>query len=108
MSNFHVGQKVVCIKREPWPTEPEEIAPAFGMVYTIRGFDPPRHCCNFTSLFLVEITNPALDYGQPWGLCEVSFNADCFRPVVERKTDTGMAILTKILDDVLVKEPARI
>lgn len=81
MTNFRVGQKVVCVdarsKRlggaplHAWPTE--------GQVYTISG--------GYSKfVYLSELGWPA-------------FYADRFRPAVERGEETGMSILRKILTD---------
>ena len=92
--NFHVGQKVVCI-RSGWTNLREgETAPEKGQVLTIRGIGLfPEGA----ALLFEEIHNPtcALYKANPK---EAFFIATKFRPVVERKTETGMAILREILD----------
>ena len=80
MSNFRVGEKVVCVDAdENWFLTQDAI-------YTIVGILPGnfRQC---DGLHLAEIAHPS-------GL---AFYASRFRPIVERKTDTGMAILQKLL-----------
>jgi hypothetical protein len=61
----------------------------------------------YSALYLNEIVN-AICHFDDGDVGEHPFWIGRFRPVVERKTDTGMAILTKILDDARAKEPARI
>lgn len=81
--NFRVGQRVVCVDASPrrFPSSPLVI----GEIYTITGIFP-----NFPSVTVAEAR----------GLnCRGDFWADRFRPLVERKTDTGMAILKSILAD---------
>jgi len=98
---FHVGQKVVCVDatnfRNPhlsYLTNGKY--PCLGMVYTIRGFTP-------SAMILLEGMHCApyswtTHYGEggwlPWR----------FRPVIEKSTDTGMAILREILDRETVKD----
>lgn len=95
MSNFRVGQKVVCMDDAPRsPRRYKENFPKKGVVYTVRGFDP---LAAGVSIFLEEVCNEPKQYNNGYGEC--SFRADRFRPAVERKTDTGMAILKSILED---------
>jgi len=97
---FRVGMKVVCIYAGRWDAVSaygDEIWPVKDQVYTIRSIqDYPSH--GLTGLRLAEIRNPVRNY-PPNGLMEPSFLSDRFRPVVDRKTDTGMAILKKILEN---------
>jgi hypothetical protein len=99
---FHVGQKVVCIKRGSWANEfgaaGDEVFPSFGEVYTIRRIEDGRW------LLLVEIVNRLREYGDG-ELGEARFCASRFRPVVERKTDIGFA--HEILRKVSRKHPVR-
>ncbi len=100
MINFHVGQKVVCIRGlEPGSGYGWEIQPEINEVYTIRDIDCERESCpDPIGLRLVEIVNkPALYYGcvEP---SEGSFGSSRFRPVVERKTD--ISIFTEMLHSV--------
>lgn len=88
MNNFHVGQKVVCIKASWRPAQGSmraANAPHYGRVYEISGldFDGDR-------LFL-ELVGCELHPE----LCTQSFEAGAFRPVIERKTD--ISIFTEIL-----------
>lgn len=94
---FRVGQKVVCVKSRRYGGTGAEIMPVKGNVYTVRGIDLNRPGCNCeVGLWLEEITNPPMDYRG--GIEECSFDATRFRPLVEKKTETGMAILREILD----------
>lgn len=88
MSNFHVGQKVVCIKDGPWSSEPfekNEVGPNAGDVLVIRGIE-----INSDGAWLVfkEIINPQYCYLDEYG--ELQFSSDDFRPVIERKTDISI------------------
>ncbi len=92
-NNFRVGQKVVCIsKDEEWAlydasgTRLGTRRVGYGQVFTCTGF------CD-------EWSVPAITLE---GFPREAFHAAFFRPAVERGTDTGMAILTKILKDDLV------
>lgn len=99
--SFRVGQKVVFVgfpddtlwERiyrwcHPMPPGPE---PVVGNVYTIERI---VDCGKYgISLHLREITSVPSEW---W---EAGFLSDGFRPVVERSTDTGMAILRQILTD---------
>jgi hypothetical protein len=82
---FHVGQKVVCVKRGPWRNAAGWAGdgrihfPLSGAVYTVRGLDKRP---NGVSLLLEEITNPPMFAG-----FEPSFDADRFRPLRKRTTD---------------------
>lgn len=99
---FRVGEKVICIdddfavSREDW-----EVYPQLNGIYTIRWIDPGDDAC---FLWLVEIVNPIAEYEGEIG--EASFDAENFRPLVERKTETGFKILEGILHGAPVKENA--
>lgn len=94
---FHVGQKVVCID-PTWGTSgflqrtncPN--LPTLNEVYTVRDI-----ICHNENVFvrLVGILNPPVRCHS--GITEAVFEAHKYRPVVERKTDVGMAILKKLL-----------
>ena len=90
MSNFHVGQKVVCIDDDGLHLRPDEDGPCKGQVYTIRGFNE-----QVGGLLLIEVINFPQLYREGYG--ELSFRPSRFRPVVERKTDISLfkAILDK-------------
>ena len=103
MSNFHIGQKVVCINT--WPQDDvdnygygDEVGPVAGSVYTIRDIewrDDGSEGTPCVCVRLYEITNPVRIYtsggkGEPW---EQNFGAYRFRPV---KT-TDISIFTAML-----------
>jgi hypothetical protein len=94
MSNFRVGQKVVCVA-DYWTKDCYDGVryPTEGEVYTLRTVEfDERHGCVF--VHLEEIKNPVLRY--QGGMLESSFDALAFRPLVERKTDISIfkAMLT--------------
>lgn len=100
--SFHVGQRVVCVDGN-WksPTCPgQENRPIKGGHYTIR--EIYQECFQqdgwAAALLLYEISNDARDW-KSLGFHEAGFSADRFRPLIERSTDTGMAILRKVADD---------
>lgn len=105
MSNFHVGQKVVCIdaKKYNFPDEvylEDHFEIEEGKVYTVRsvGFDEFRKQDVIVRLFEI--------YREPGGdeTEESGFLARRFRPVVTRKTD--ISIFTDILNTQRVRTPA--
>lgn len=100
---FYVGQRVVCVD-----TSKPDIGKVFhgfrvsgdldglqdGKIYTIRGFHPVW-TTGEPGVYLEEIKRRiSSDDGK-----EVSFKASRFRPLIERSTETGMAILRKVADD---------
>src|SRR3954462_11806790 len=97
---FRVGQKVVCVNPKIL-VHPDKSSPALVLngIYTIRqlGIFPDGQ----PGMTLNEI------HGLPFpGNCfgEWAFHTTRFRPVIERKTDTGMAILRKLLDGNKIEE----
>lgn len=97
MSNFHVGQKVVCIGDEWIEFEPH--LPKRGNVYTVREIEEDN---GELFLRLVELVNPVRRYREYFG--ETTFDAVAFRPVVERKT--SIAIFHEILNKTRTGVPA--
>lgn len=89
---FRVGQKVVCIN-DDWEEldGPEVVYPRKDAIYTVREVDAAP---DETFLAFRELVNPPQDYNE--GYLECHFAAINFRPIVERKTDTGFAILEEI------------
>ena len=89
--SFHVGQKVVCVddchlgygRRVPdldWIVK--------GEIYTVS-------CTPFLNgwgNFAIHLTE------RPNKRAKTGFHISRFRPVIERKTETGMAILREIID----------
>lgn len=118
--NFHVGQKVVCINDKEMHKSGEIIGfyqgrPIVkagtmdglkkGAIYTIRALD--LDCLDKRPIvFLHEIIRPKWECipHQP----EAGYCATRFRPLIEKSTETGMAILRKIADDISnkIKEKA--
>lgn len=87
--SFHVGQKVVCVDDTPTPgfTWGTGWRPIKDEIYTIaaiglRGFHGPYQC--------VKLREQTGDW---------RFKASRFRPLIQRSTETGMAILRKVADD---------
>lgn len=98
---FRVGQKVMCVDDKSRLGRPHLEADGitriiFGNVYKVSGSTTRD---GFAAVHLVGIKRP---YGQ-------AYYADRFRPVAEKSTDTGMAVLREILDRETVKdrEPVR-
>lgn len=79
MSNFRVGQKVVCINDKNFNHRYGEECPKNGHIYSIRGIYPSGD-----SVWLEEIINPKFAYKQ--GIGEVAFFKWRFRPLVDRPT----------------------
>lgn len=107
---FRVGQKVVYVGRPDGlaqKTYPNVLAipgeVTVGAVYTIREIDD-RYVAQAgePALRLVEFVFPAKLC--VWGHVEPAFRCSYFRPAVERKTDTGFAILASILKGQRVPE----
>lgn len=93
--NFRVGQKVVCIKGYGSRRDVDcRIFPQTGRTYTIRAIEDGLENVGSTFFLLEEIYNEPYDYRR-WGWQEPSFNAQRFRPVVEKKTD--ISIFTEML-----------
>lgn len=90
MSDFHVGQEVVCVDsdnatryshRKYRPLEPGEVFPQTGAHYTIRELVDDE---GIAALRLVEITNPTRNYiwdDRSVRLWENAFNIRRFRPI---------------------------
>lgn len=103
---FWIGQKVVCVDDSPsddprcgpggdWvPNYPKR-----GQIYTVRGIS------NTGSIVLDEIMNPIREF--LGGDAEAHWKPHRFRPLVEKSTDTGMAILREILDRETVTDKPR-
>lgn len=101
--SFHIGQKVVCVRNTPvgqelrYATGRRSNKIQIGQVYTVREIDTrAMHLHGVATVRLVEVINDTRMTSV--GEWEPGYPASCFRPVVERKTETGMAILREILD----------
>jgi hypothetical protein len=92
MSNFRIGQKVVCVDglvRWP-PSRPKKN----GEVYTIIDKGRSYFDGGTPVVYLAEIKNtPPRFNGR-----DVGYKARRFRPVVEKSNDAGMAVLKKMLE----------
>jgi len=99
---FRIGQKVVCVglKGKPgidwasWLSYWKVALPKRGSVYVVRD---TRDGGERQLIRLVEIINPIVEWidsppTEPW------FWSIGFRPLIERSTDTGMAMLKEILE----------
>lgn len=103
MTNFHVGQKVVCVGCngtpkppgfwEKWQQDWNVTIPQRGVVYTVRDVRTSPRGTHF--IRVAEIRNPIIEFSdcppmEPW------FFSEGFRPVVERKTSIEVfkALLT--------------
>lgn len=90
---FHIGQRVICVRapicelRWPWTAYPVE-----GQVYTIREV-------MLSSVLLAEIVSAIGRSGY-----EGAFDANRFRPIVEKKTD--ISIFTAMLSPKKARERA--
>ncbi|NTG07118.1 hypothetical protein [Rhizobium rhizogenes] len=101
MTSFRVGQKVVCVEDTVIPPDIIKgvypIVPIKASVYTIRDISigelSKKPCLLFHEIPDEKIVC-VLD-GNEW-VCTPMWEADCFRPLVERKTDISQfkAMLT--------------
>lgn len=86
--SFRIGQKVVCVDARPCPSW-GNLPLRGGEIYTVVRacqYDDPFDG-SIATLELAEVLSP-----HPSNL----YRASRFRPVVERKTDTGFAVLEEI------------
>ena len=88
---FHLGQKIVCVGQIT-PTHYQETLPVVGQTYVVR--DLFENGIG-KGVRLNEILNKENLYTD--GLMEAAFNIKKFRPVIEKSTDAGMAVLNEIL-----------
>lgn len=88
MTNFYIGQRVVCIKdAKPTQTWPGKHSAVKGCVYTVRDVGEWSH--EGLGILLEEIINPIHPYYQ----VECAFRAARFRPV----KDTNIDVFQKML-----------
>lgn len=86
--SLHVNQKVVCV-RYPGPVNQRKwerlgvTFPTVGETYTVRAHCPTGR--RIPSILLAEITNPQVRFSPRAGWGEASFEASCFRPLVDTK-----------------------
>ncbi len=91
--SFHVGQKVVCVD-DRLPSDKGPWRVVLNAVYTIREFDDED------PLSPIGVVLEEVRCGIPDGWKkEGGWRMNRFRPLIERSTDTGMAILRKVADD---------
>lgn len=91
---WRVGMKAVCVDLRLWPGEPPPY-PTLGAVYTVSNvFEAFEGCLH---LELLELPSPQTD---GWF---AGFDAQCFRPVVEREYD--ISIFTEMLDAQRIQLP---
>lgn len=91
--NWHVGMKVVCVKKGAWsPSTPGESHPVYGGVYTIRTIECPD---GDVFLRFAEIINPKARRDIYGSQSESQYWATRFRPLFTRKTD--ISIFTAML-----------
>ena len=87
MNNFRIDQRIVCID-DDWGLAPlcgqVQHWPKKGDVYTVRAIIV-NGSNGKVFIRLREIVNPETDKHH-----EAEFWAECFRPVVERKTDISV------------------
>lgn len=96
--NFRVGQKVVCVDAKArYGTKLFATPILEGEIYTIAGFQESVWVHGTICVLLVEAKNSR---PHSFGGRDIGYQADRFRPLVEKKTDAGMAILKTILDEV--------
>lgn len=107
--NFRVGQKVVCVNDNNGPgvgsiCRGHRVVSMTcklenGVIYTVRSLGT---CWQDGSpgIRLHEIARPIASITGE----ELCFFAHRFRPVIEKSTDTGMAVLREILDRETVKD----
>lgn len=90
---FHVGQKVVCVDDDNPCSCGCSIGIKSGNVYTVTAaFEGTAWGgARKQKVFVAEDT-PRIGW-------ENGYLASRFRPVIERKTDAGMAILREVADD---------
>lgn len=106
--NFHVGQKVVYVGGGPKLSDNwgPKWSVKIGDILTVREIDPLyieyRGCVGLR--FFEHYHEPLRWMG---GITEPAILAFRVRPVIERKTDIGMAILRKIADDASKRIPVK-
>ncbi len=90
--NFHIGQKVVAVKRAdiPKPIVEGVARITAGSVLTIRAIQTMMRCVGEvqTGLIFEEIRNEVINTS--WGLFEFDYDYRFFRPIAERKTDISV------------------
>ena len=88
--NFRVGQKVVCVDAGGWVQRLSN-----GKTYTVTAIGEAFNR-NWVGL-----------YETP-GKHDLQWESRRFRPLIEKSTDTGMAILREILDRETIRDAPRV
>ena len=91
MTNWHVGQKVVCIRDLSACGLQVELVPQVGVIYTIRSIEWGLRPLDRVFFRFEEIVNETMIYAS--GKHECSFGCDNFRPVKETSIETFRALL---------------
>jgi hypothetical protein len=112
---FHVGQKIVCINTKRL-SDRETIARFLseGAIYTIRKVGECPYAPYRKWGPVVWLEEIIVNGGNSERWPDFPFAALRFRPLVEKSTDAGMAILRDILDretikdDKPIKKPAKV
>lgn len=105
MTNFHVGQMVVCVKdaghnypdiRAKWGHILDKMTPAeIGRIYTVRDVETRTH---ILTLRLEEILGPVVDTHV--GPFEIPYASTSFRPVKETSIQIFRDLVAPIKDKV--------
>lgn len=101
---FRVGQKVVCVNVTghfgTWHPVGDLGALTLNAIYTVKSVGIYREC---PTVWLEEIVREIrmVDFGEP------GYSILRFRPLIEKSTDAGMAILREILDRETDKPPVK-
>lgn len=89
---FYVGQMCECIGQL---RSKHGDVPGVGSTYTVRGYDFDSDGYQF--ILLVEIVNPEHRFDDG-SISEICFDARAFRPLVEKGTGKGVALLKEIVE----------
>lgn len=104
MTDWHVGQKVVCIN-DTW-AHPSYVhvqnRPVVNGIYVVRAVLIAHRVPH---LRLREVRNPKMNWTEI-GFAEIAFAANRFRPVVEPKRKTSIEVFKKLL--VTSKQPMNV
>ncbi len=93
---FHIGQKVVCVDETPVKPDYTMDGLTKGHTYTIRWIGKYTHPLDGLGQNITVRLEELCRKPSPIG-SDVPFLARRFRPLIEKSTETGMAILRKIL-----------
>lgn len=87
--SFHVGQKVVCVDASANTFSGIKPRLVEGAIYTVGALEDRW---DGLAIDLIEVPVNAEELAM-----HSAYNSNRFRPLIERKTDTGMAVLKKLL-----------